>query len=331
MKLLKAALTTLTLTVAASGNTFAASDAADQAAANFPTRPITLMIGFPPGGGADAVARFLADAMSDYFGQSVIVENKPGADSIIATAALAKAPKDGYTIMMTMSPHVTNPVLHEKLTFDVLKDFAPISRIGTLPMVLVANTDFPPNSVAELIDYVKKSKDPIYYGSPGPASTHFLAMELLKDKTGIDMIHVPYKGGGPAMIDLLGGRISLMFGSAVQTIPFIREHRLKALGIATPVRDPLLPDVPTISESGAPGYEVELWYGMIAPAGTPAPIIAKLNKAIHAALESETTGKKLAEQGLISTPTSPEKFGEMISTEYQYWKETIPRLGISIN
>lgn len=329
MKFLKTALAAVA-TLAVGSAACAAPSPANDSAANFPTRPITMLIGFPPGGGADAVARFLADSMSNHFGKSVIVENKPGADSIIATAALAKAAPDGYTIMMTMSPHVTNPVLHEKVPFDVLNDFAPISRIGTLPMVLVANTEFKPNNVAELIEYVKNSKDPVYFGSPGPASTHFLAMELLKDKTNIDMIHVPYKGGGPAMIDLLGGRISLMYGSAVQTLPYIRENRLKALGIATPVRDPLLPNVPTISESGAPGYETELWYGMIAPAGTPKPIIDKLNQALVAALKSDDTGKKLAEQGVIVTPTTPEEFDQQIRAEYKEWQEAIPRLGISI-
>ena len=328
MKSLKKVMSGIFLVAAMTAATAVPAAGAEQ---SYPERPVTLLLGFPPGGGADAVARLMAESLSKKLSQSFVVENKPGADSVIATSLLAKAKPDGYTVMLTMSPHVTNSLLHANLPYDILKDFSPVSMVASLPLVLVANPGFEPNNIQELIALAKTKPGQIYFGSPGPASTHFLAMELLKEQTGINLMHVPYKGGGPAMVDLLGGRIQLMFGSAVQTLPYLKDHRLKALGIALTTRDPLLPDVPTISESGAPGYKTDLWYGFIAPAGTPDAIVTKLNVAIKEILETSDIRKRLAEQGAMPVYSTPQEFDQKIRAEYVSWDSTIKTLGIKIN
>ena len=297
---------------------------ATSAASAFPERPVTLLIGFPPGGATDTLGRTLANEMSAKLGQTVIVENRPGGDSLIATMRLVRAKPDGHTIMLTTSPHVLNPLLHKEAPYDPVKDAAPVARLALMPLVLIANTNFPPNTMQEVVAYSKANADPIFYASPARASPHHLFLEKIASDTGIKLTHVPYKGGGPAMIDLLGGRVSMMFGSIVQTTPMIKEKRVKALAIGAPNRDPVLPDVPTLSESGVPGKALaQEWFAIIAPAGTPDDIVQKLSRSIQQSLDTDRVRQTLEKSGANPAYSTPEELCKQIVQETKDWAALI--------
>jgi tripartite-type tricarboxylate transporter receptor subunit TctC len=304
-----------------------AVSAAASFAQSYPAKPVKMLVGFPPGGGTDVVARSLAAELSKSLGQQFIVENKGGANGVIATTELAKAPADGYTLMMTISSHVTNTVLYPKLNYE-LKDFQPISIVATSPFVLIAHPSFKPNNVNELVTLAKAKANSVDYGSPGPGSTQHLSMELMSLMAGVQMTHIAYKGGAPALTDLLAGQIPLMFMTTVQSLPFLKDKKVKALAVSTAKRTPVLPDVPTIAESGVAGYESDVWFGVIAPAGTPRPIVDKLHAEIVRIVKTPEMQKSLAGQGAEPVGNTPGEFAALIKAEHAKWADVIKRTGI---
>jgi tripartite-type tricarboxylate transporter receptor subunit TctC len=310
---------------AASALAFGTAPGGAQAA--YPDKPLRLIVGFPPGGGTDMLARYLAQQLGKSLGQSVVVENRGGANGVIGTTELARSAPDGYTLMVTISSHITNGLLYKDLPYNVLKDFAPVSGVATSPFVLLANPNLPANNVAELIALAKAKPGSINFGSPGNGSTQHLSHELMNQMAGIQMTHVAYRGGGPAMNDLLAGQVSLMFLTTVQSLPFLKDKRLKALAVSSAQRAAVLPDVPTVAET-IPGYESDVWFGVIAPAGTPKGIIDKLNKDIVAIVRKPETQQWLARQGAVPVGDTPEEFASLMKSEYAKWTDVFKKTGI---
>ena len=297
-------------------------------AQDYPKKPVRLIVGMAPGGSNDTVARIIGTELSKTMPQPVVVENKPGANSTIATGELKRAPADGHTLMLVISSHVTNTFLFPSLSYT-LADFAPVSLIAETPFVLVANTKFAPNNVRELVAAAKGSK--IDFGTPGSGSTQHISMELMNQMAGIGMNHIPYKGGAPAQQDLLAGQIPLIFATPTQSLPFIKEHKLKPLAVTSSKRLDLLPDVPTLAESGIPGYEANVWFGIIAPAGTPAPVVAFLNSEISRIIKKPEIQKRLAELGLTPIDGSPLQFQKVIDQEKGKWGEVIKKSNLKLD
>lgn len=297
-------------------------------AQTYPTKPIRLIVGFPPGGGTDILARALAMELSKSFGQSVVIDNRGGANGVIGTQELAKSAPDGHTLMLTISSHVTNILLYSKLNYE-LKDFAPISMVASSPFVFIAYPQFPPNTIGELLALAKAKPGKIFYGSPGLGSTQHLSHELMNLMGGIEMTHVPYKGGAPALVDLMSGRISGMFLTTVQSIPYIKQNQVKALGISSKNRSSVLPNVPPIGDA-IPGYESDVWFGLIAPAGTPKPIIKKLADEVARIVRTPEMVEKLASQGAEPIGNSPEQFQQVITSEYAKWSAVLKKTGIKV-
>jgi tripartite-type tricarboxylate transporter receptor subunit TctC len=301
---------------------------APQAAlAAYPDKPIRLIVGFPPGGGTDMLARYLAQQLGKSLGQSVVVENRGGANGVIGTTELARAAPDGYTLMLTISSHITNGLLYKDLPYDVLKGFAPVSVVATSPFVLLANPSLPANNLAELIALAKAKPGSINFGSPGNGSTQHLSHELMNQMAGVKMTHVAYRGGAPAMNDLLSGQVSLMFLTTVQSLPFLKDKRLKALAVSSAKRADVLPDVPTVAET-VPGYDSDVWFGVIAPAGTPAAIVDKLSHDIVAIVHKPETQAWLAQQGAVPVGDTPKEFADLMQSEYTKWGDVFKKTGI---
>jgi tripartite-type tricarboxylate transporter receptor subunit TctC len=305
----------------------AISASASALADTYPSRAVKVIVGFPPGGGTDVIARTVAAELAKSLGQQFVVDNKGGANGVIGTTELAKSAPDGYTVMMTISSHVTNTLLYPKLSYQ-LKDFQPISIVATSPFVLVANPAFPPNTLPEFLALAKKEGKKIDFASPGSGSTQHLSMELLKVMAQVDATHIPYKGGAPALTDLLAGQVPLTFMTTVQSLPFLKDKRIKALAVSTAKRTPVLPDVPTIAESGVPGYESDVWFGFIAPAGVPRPVVEKLHAEIVRIVKTPHMQTTLAAQGAEPVGNSPEEFARLIQAEHVKWAEVFKRTGI---
>src|SRR5499427_8128785 len=250
-----------------------------QDAENYPTKPIRMIVPYPPAGGTDVVARILADPLATVLGQPIVIDNRGGAAGNLGTDLAAKAPADGYTILFTLSSHTINPKLYDNLPFDVERDFAPISLAALSPQILVANPSVPANNVRELIALAKAQPGKLNFASVGTGSPGHIAGELFKLKTGTDIVHVPYKGGGPAVVDTIGGQVQLLFVSMPAAWQHVKAGKLKAIAVTSAKRSIAAPDVPTIAESGIPDYVVDSWYGALAPAKTPPAIVAKLNAA----------------------------------------------------
>ncbi|ANN66719.1 Bug family tripartite tricarboxylate transporter substrate binding protein [Bordetella bronchialis] len=297
------------------------------ARAEYPDKPLKLIVGFPPGGGTDMLARYLAQQMGKSLGQSVVVENRGGANGVIGTTELARSTPDGYTLMLTISSHITNGLLYKDLPYNVLKDFAPVSVVATSPFVLLANPKLPADNVAQLIALAKAKPGSINFGSPGNGSTQHLSHELMNQMADIKMTHVAYRGGGPAMNDLLAGQVSLMFLTTVQSLPFLKEKRLKALAVSSAQRAAVLPDVPTVAET-IPGYDSDVWFGVIAPAGTPKAVVDKLNKDIVAIVRKPETQQWLAQQGAVPVGDTPAEFASLMQAEYSKWTDVFKKTGI---
>lgn len=297
-------------------------------AQDYPKKPVRLIVGMAPGGANDTVARLIGAELSKTLPQPVLVENKPGANSTIATGELKRAPADGHTLMLVISSHVTNTFLFPGLTYT-LSDFSPVSLIAETPFVLVANNKFAPNNVRELVASAKGGK--IDFGSPGAGSTQHISMELMNQMAGISMTHIPYKGGAPAQQDLLAGQIPLIFATPTQSLPFIREQKLKPLAVTSAKRLPLLPDVPTLAESGIPGYEANVWFGIIAPQGTPAPVVARLNAEISRIIKKPEIQKRLADMGLTPIDGSPVQFQKVIDLEREKWGDVIKKSNLKLD
>lgn len=293
----------------------------------YPTKPIRLIVGFPPGGGADIIARAVGTELAKSLGQSVVVDNRGGANGVIGTQELAKAAPDGYTLMLTISSHVTNALIYPKQPYDTLKDFAPVSIIATSPFVLVANPALPANNVTELIALAKAKPGAIDYGSPGNGSTQHLFHELMNLNAGIRMTHVAYKGGAPMLNDLLGGIVQVGFTTPLFSQAYLQQNKLKALAVSSKKRIAMLPDVPTIGES-LRGYEADVWYGVIAPAATPKPVIDKLSGEIARIVQSPAMKEKLTQQAAEPVGSTPEAFAAVIGSELQKWRSVITQSGI---
>lgn len=294
-----------------------------QESSGYPSRPIRMVVPYPPGGGTDIVARTIAEPLADALGQPVVIDNRGGAAGILGTDIVAKSAPDGYTILLTLSSHTINPRLYAKLPFDVEKDFAPISLVALIPQILVANPSLPANNIRELIALAKAEPGKLNYASVGTGSPGHIAGELFKLRTGVDMVHVPYKGGGPAVTDTLGGQVQLLFVSLPAALQHVRAGRLKALAVTSERRSEAAPEVPTIAESGVPDCVVNSWYGALAPAKTPPSIVARLQAAFARVLSMPKVKEKLFEQGAEASPSTSAEFDRRIRDELKQWEYVI--------
>ena len=302
------------------------------AAQAFPSKPITIIVPFSAGGTTDILARVVGQALTTELGQSVIVDNRAGAGGNIGGQAAARAPADGYTLFMgTVGTHAINAALYKKMPFDPIKDFAPLTRVANVPNLLVANPAQPYKTVQELIAYAKANPGKVNFGSSGSGSSIHLSGELFKSMAKVDMQHVPYKGSAPAVTDLLGNQIGIMFDNMPSAIQHVRSGKLRPLAVTTAKRSPELPDVPTIAEAGVPGYEATSWFGLFAPAGTPTPVVAQLNKAIVKVLNLPDVKKKIAEQGGEVVAETPEQFAAFIQKESVKWGKVVKESGASVD
>jgi tripartite-type tricarboxylate transporter receptor subunit TctC len=303
---------------------FAALSAPGFAQLPYPNRPVRILVPFPAGAGVDIVARMLGQPLTDVWGQAAVVDNRPGAGGTIACELAAKAAPDGYTLLLgNISTFAMAPSLYKKVNYDPVKSFAPITLIDTSSNVLVAHPSVPATSTQALIALAKAKPGQINYASAGSGTSPHLAAELFKTMAGVDLVHVPYKGSPQALTDLLGGQTQLMFASLVSALPHIRQARLRALGVTSSKRTAALPEVPTIGESGLRGYDVSVWMGIVAPAGTPPAVIAQLNRQIAAILQLPDIRERLAVQGLEAISNSPAEFGNYIASEVRKWSSVI--------
>jgi len=298
---------------------------------DYPTRPITLIVPFPPGGSTTVMARNVADKLSAALGQQIVVENRGGAGGTIGTRFVAKAPPDGYTILLSYTATMAiAPAMNANAGYDPHKDLVPIGMIGFAPNVLVVHPSLPVHSIAELIVYAKAAPDPVQYGSPGVGTVNHLAGEYLASEAGLKLQHVPYKGNGPAISDLLGGHIPMMFLPVPVALGNIKAGTLRGIAITTAKRSNLLPDLPTLAESGVPGFDAALRYGLMAPAGTPPTIIARLNKELNAALATSEVKERLATEGAEALPGTPEAYAADVAEDEKKWGGLVKKLGLKV-
>ena len=311
--------------VAACPRVFAQGDAA----AGFPSRAIRLIVPFAPGGGTDIVARTVGQKLTEAWRQPVVVENRAGGNGTIGANAVAKSPPDGYTLSMITSSHSVNVSLQgNQHPYDLLKDFAPVSQVTRQPYVLVANPKMPAKSVEELIALARSKPGKLTYGSSGIGGTSHLSGALLCSLADIDMTHVPYRGGEPAMTDVVAGQIDMLFSTLLQSHGLIKAGKLRALAVTTATRSPALPDLPTMQEAGVPRYEVTPWYGVVAPAGTPPAIVNKLNREIVRIVRLADVIQKMATDGSEPVGSTPEQFAAHIKSEVEKWRDLIRKTGI---
>jgi len=297
----------------------------------YPAKPIHLIVPFPPGGGNDTVARALAQELAPDLGQPVVVDNRPGAGGSVGAELAAKAPPDGYTLFLAgVGSHAVNPNVHARLPYDPVKDFAPITLVASAPSVLVVNPGVPARNIAELTAYARANPGKLNYASNGNGSAAQLAAAMYEAMAHVKMVHVPYKGIAPAMTDLLGGEVQLMFGTVVALVPHIQAGKLRPLAVTSRKRSALLPGVPTLAESGFPDYQAGSWYGVLAPAGTPRPIVERLNGAIVKALKQPVVAKRLAAEGAEVIGSTPEEFGAHIKAELARVGQVVRAAGIRI-
>lgn len=301
-------------------------------APSFPKQPVTLVVPFPAGGPTDAMARVLALKLGERLGQQVVVDNKGGAGGSIAAEFVARAPADGYTLFFgTTGTMAINPSLYNKLRYDPLKDFAPVSLMATTMNVLVVNPQVPARNLAELVKLAKGKPGDITYGSAGNGSSNHLSGELFRTTAGIQISHVPYKGSAPALIDLLGGRITMMFDTIAQQTQNIAAAKVRALAVTGPRRSPLLPEVPTAQEAGLKDFDVTIWFGVLAPAGTPAPAIERINREIVAVMSTDEMKKRMQADGAEAHPTTPAEFAAMIRHDLAKWTPVVKASGATLD
>jgi tripartite-type tricarboxylate transporter receptor subunit TctC len=303
--------------------------AAPAATADYPTHPITLVVPYAAGGGNDVIARIVAERMSAGLGQSIVIENRGGAGGTIATRQVAKAEPDGYTLLIATSSLAINPSLYPNVGYDPRRDFAPIGLIASSANVVLVHPSVPVHSIAELIALAKKEDGKLTFASTGTGSSVHLAAELFAGMAGVGITHVPYKGSGPALNDLLGGHVTMMFSTMASAAGLVREgSKVRALAVTGGTRSPLFPDLPTVAEAGLPGYEAVLHYGIVAPAGTPRPVVDKLNASLNTALASDDVKKKLAVEGAETMAVSPGDYANDIAKEEAKWSEIIRKAGV---
>ena len=303
-----------------------------QTADNYPNRSITMVVAFPAAGTTDILARLIGQKLTDKFKQTVVVENRPGAGGNIGTAFVAKAPPDGYTIMMgTIGTQSINPSLYKKMPYDAAKDFVPITRAAMVPNLLVVNKDAPFNTLPEMMAYGKANPGKLTYGSSGNGTTLHLSGELFNLMSGSKITHIPYKGSTPAVADLMGGQISMIFDNMPSVIQQVKSGRLKALAVTSAQRNAQLPEIPTIQELGVAGYEVWSWFGLLAPAATPKPIVDKLNATIVDILKQPDVQAKIIELGAVPVPETSAEFGAFIEAETLKWAKVIKEANIGMD
>jgi tripartite-type tricarboxylate transporter receptor subunit TctC len=299
------------------------------AAQDYPTKPIRMIIPFPPGGGSDVTGRVVATALGERLGKQVIVDNRAGAGGVVGSELAANAPKDGYTLLMVSLAHTVNPWLYElNGRYDPIKSFAPVAIIAASPVVLVVNPNLPVHSVTDLLALAKQQPGKLQYASAGIGSVTHLAGELFKYTAKVDMLHVPFRGAGPATIDVVGGHTSLMFGGLLATVPHIRSGKLRALGVGSLKRNAILPEVPTIAEAGVPGYETINWFGLVAPAGTPPAIIERLHREITAVQDLPEVQKQFDADGATVMRMTPAEFGDYMVADMNKWERVVKDAGI---
>ncbi|ANY63419.1 LacI family transcriptional regulator [Comamonas aquatica] len=316
-------LAAATLAVASMGSALAA-DA-------YPDKPLTMIVPFSAGGTTDILARIVGQALGQELGQTIIIENKPGAGGNIGAQQASRAKADGYTLFMgTVGTHAINQALYKKLPYDPVKDFAPLSRVANVPNLLVAHPSRPYKTVQEMIAYAKKHPGEVTYGSPGSGASPHVSGALFQSMTGAEMTHVPYKGSAPAISDLLGNQIAVMFDNMPSAIQHVRSGKLRPIAVTTAKRSPELPDVPTIAEAGVPGYEATSWFGLWAVAGTPAPILTKLQTALTKVLKDPAVAKKIADQGGEVVIETPAQFDAFIKSEAAKWGKVVKESGAEV-
>jgi tripartite-type tricarboxylate transporter receptor subunit TctC len=295
----------------------------------YPSKPVRVIVGFPAGGGVDITARIFTTKLSEIWGSTIIVENRSGAGSTVAADMVVKSPPDGYTLMLvSIASHGIAPSMYKKLPYDTIRDFAPISLIGKTPNVLNVHPSLPARSVQEFVALAKANPGNIQYGSGGIGTSPHLSMELFKSMTRIDIMHIPYKGGAQALADLMGGHVSAMLGNLAEQIGAIKAGKVRAIGISSAKRNPLLPNVPTIAESGVPGFEVTAWYGLAGQAAMPKPVQDKLHADMMKALKMPDLQQRLLEQGIDPAPLTQEQFADFIKSEIARWNKVATDAGI---
>ena len=299
------------------------------AQSDYPNRPVRLIIPFPPGGSNDVVGRMIGTQLSEKLGKQVIIDNRAGAGGVVGTEIASKAPADGYTLLVISLAHAVNPWLY-KLPYDPVKDFAPIGVMGSGPNVVVVHPSLPVNSIKDLIALAKKQPGELQYASAGIGSFQHLGGELFKLEAGVDILHVPFKGGGPAMIDVVGGHTKVMFSSLVQTTPHIKTGKLRALGVGSKERSKVLPDVPSVAEAGVPTYEAVNWWGILFPAGVQRPMVDKVNADLVKALATQNVKTRLGELGVEAYSSTPEQFGQWMASETARWGKLIREAGLKV-
>jgi tripartite-type tricarboxylate transporter receptor subunit TctC len=297
--------------------------AANAPAQDYPTRPIHMIVPYPPGGGTDIVARVITEPLGQALGQPIVIDNRGGAAGNVGTEAAARATPDGYTVLFTLSSHTINPKLYTKLPFDVERDFVPIGLAANIPQILVANPSLPANNVQELIAYAKANPGKLNFASVGTGSPGHIAGELFKLKAGVDMVHVPYKGGGPAVTDTLGGQVQLLFVSMPAAWQHVKTGKLKAFAVTSDKRSVVAPDIPTLTEAGVPDCVVNSWYGALVPAKTPPAAVAKLSAALAKVVQSSDVKERLLLQGAEATTSTPQEFDALIHDELAKWEYVI--------
>lgn len=300
----------------------------DARAQSYPSKPVTMVVPFPAGGTTDIVARLVAAKLSEAWGQPVIVDNRAGAGGNIGSAMVAKAAPDGYTLLMgTVGTHAINASLYAKMPYDVVKDFQPITNVAAVPNMLVVYPELPVKTVKELIDYGKKNPGKLNMASSGNGTSIHLAGELFKVMTGVQMEHIPYKGSAPALTDLMGGQVQVMFDNMPSALPHVKAGKLRAIAVTTATRSPAMPDLPTIAEAGLPGFEAASWFGMLAPAGTPKDIVAKIHGDVVKLAKTTDLSEKLTQQGAAPVLNTPDEFAAYIKAELAKWEKVVKASG----
>ncbi len=302
-------------------------------AGTWPDKPVRFVVPYPPGGGTDVIARIVQERFQAALGQPVVIENKGGAGGSVGTEVVAKAAPDGYTVLFTLSSHTINPAIYPKLPFDTVKDFEPVGLVASLPQILVAHPGVPVGSLGELVPMLKGKPGGMAFASVGNGSPGHLAGELFKLRTGTDMTHIPYKGGGPAVTDVMGGQVPFLWVSIPAAAQHVKSGKLKALAVSTLKRSAAFPDVPTVSEAGGgalAGFEVDSWYAMFVPAKTPRPIIERLNKALNTVLADPGVRERLLAQGSEGVGGTPEALGKMVADELPKWAKLVKDAGIKL-
>jgi tripartite-type tricarboxylate transporter receptor subunit TctC len=300
------------------------------AADSYPNRPVRLIVAFPPGGAADILGRMAAQQLTQRLHAQVVVDNRGGAGGLIGTEIAAHANPDGYTLLFTSIPQVINPHLYRKVGYDAIKDFAPVIQFVSVPLMMASGPALPAKNVKDVIAIAKSKPGAVNYGSGGSGSSSHLAMELFRSTAGIDLVHVPYKGTGPMITDMLGGQVALTIASAVPLTPQVKAGKLRGLGVTGPKRSPAFPDLPAIAET-VPGYEVVNWFGIVAPAGTPKPIVTRLNAELNTALASPELVKTLASQTAEAVGGTPDAFANVIKADYVKWAKVVKASGARVD